>query len=391
MNIQQLLSITAVTTFATTAVAQDHPDHPSPAPSVPMVPLEKPIEVEPVEKDPAPPTPLFIGDKAPAISVDHWIKGDPIEGFEDGQVYVMEFWATWCGPCISSMPHLSSVQEGYGDKVKIISVSNEKSPEIITTFLAKTNKSDNLLNNDRMRYTVAVDPDRSTSRVFMEAANQRGIPTAFIINSEGEIAWIGHPMSMDEPLKEIVDGTWDLAAAAKAFRVEAEQELAMKALDESYSKAMENEGWDAWVAALDKFSAEYGYNDRMANAKFDALLTGKKDKEAAYAWANRMVKKTWDNPQALNSMAWSIVDETPDELRNLDFALRVAKRASDLTDNKDPMILDTLARCYWDMGKKYKAIAWQEKAVANIEDDSMSESIVNTLNEYKATLANVDE
>jgi tetratricopeptide (TPR) repeat protein len=196
---------------------------------------------------------------------------------------------------------------------------------------------------------------------------------------------------MDEPLKEIVDGTWDLAAAAKAFRVEAEQELAMKALDESYKKAMENEDWDAWVAALDKFSAEYGYNDRMANAKFDALLTGKKDKEAAYAWANRMVKKTWDNPQALNSMAWSIVDETPDELRNLDFALRVAKRASDLTDNKDPMILDTLARCYWDMGKKYKAIAWQEKAVANIEDDSMSESIVNTLNEYKATLANVDE
>jgi len=236
----------------------------------------------------------------------------------------------------------------------------------------------------------------------MEASNQRFIPTAFIINGDGQVAWIGSPRFMDEPLKEVVAGTWDLAAAAKAFKLEAQQkaeafkleaqqEMAMKALDESYNKAMENEDWDAWVAALDKFSAEYGYNDRMANAKFDALLTGKKDKEAAYAWANRMVKKTWDNPQALNSMAWSIVDETPAELQDLDFALKVALRASQLTENKDPMILDTLARCYWEMGDKYKAIAWQEKAVSYMGDEGMNASISDTLLEYKSALAVVDE
>jgi hypothetical protein len=55
------------------------------------------------------------------------------------------------------------------------------------------------------------------------------------------------------------------------------------------------------------------------------------------------------------------------------------------------MILDTLARCYWEMGDKYKAIAWQEKAVEYMGDDAMNESILATLNEYKATLANVDE
>ncbi|HIA71979.1 MAG TPA: redoxin domain-containing protein [Phycisphaerales bacterium] len=363
-------------------------DHPSPTP---MIPLEKPVQVEEADEKPAPPTPLFIGDKAPAISVDHWIKGDAIEGFEYGQVYVMEFWATWCGPCVSSMPHLSSVQEEYGDKVKIIGVSSEKSPEVVTTFLAKTNKRDDKLNNDRMRYTVAVDPDRSTSRVFMEASSQRGIPTAFIVNQKGQVAWIGHPMYIDEPLKEIVEGTWDLAAAAKAFRIEAEQELALEAMNDIWLEAKKNQDWDMWIAAIDAFTAEYGENDSMAKTKFDALLTGKKDKKAAYAWARRMAKRMWDNSQALNALAWGIVDETPDELRDLDFALRIAKRASDLTDNKDAMILDTLARCYWDMGKKYKAIAWQEKAVANVEDDEMDASIIATLNEYKATLANVDE
>ena len=46
------------------------------------------------------------------------------------------------------------------------------------------------------------------------AAGQNGIPTAFIINGDGQVAWIGHPMGMDEPLAEIVDGTWDISVAA---------------------------------------------------------------------------------------------------------------------------------------------------------------------------------
>jgi thiol-disulfide isomerase/thioredoxin len=387
MNIQIIATFFGVACITTSALAQDHPDHPD---SVPAIPIEKPKQVEQEEKLP-PPTPLFIGDKAPAVTVDYWVKGDALHGFEDGQVYVMEFWATWCGPCISSMPHLSGLQEEYGDKVKIIGVSSEKDPEIVTTFLAKTNKRDNKVNNDRMRYTVAVDPDRSTSRVFMEASNQRGIPTVFIINGDGQVAWIGHPMSMDEPLKEVVAGTWDLAAAAEAFKIEAEQEMAMSKLNGVYKSAIETEDWDAWIAAIDTFTATYGNNARMDNAKFDALLKMKKDKKAAYTWANKMVIGIWNNSQALNAMAWGIVDETPAELQDLNFALKLATRASDLTLNKDPMILDTLARCYWEKGNKYKAIAWQEKAVKYIGDDEISASIKTTLNEYKATLANVDE
>lgn len=382
MKLQTLLSFTAVACLATSTFAQDHPD------AVPMVPIEKPALAEESKDELGAPTPLFIGDKAPAVTVDHWVKGDAIDGFEDGQVYVMEFWATWCGPCVSSMPHLSGIQEEYGDKLKVIGVSSEKAPEIVTEFLAKTNKSDNKLNNDRMRYTVAVDPDRSTSRVFMEASNQRGIPTAFIINGNGQVAWIGHPMSMDKPLKEVIQGTWDLEAAATAFRVEAEQEIAMQEMGSAYQTARESGDWDAWISAIDTFTEKYGDNDQMADAKFKALLEGKKDKKAAYAWAKKMVKKSWNNAQALNAMAWGIVDETPEDLRDLDFALRVATRASQLMDNEDPMILDTLARCYWDMGKKYKAIAWQEKAVEFMGDDSMNTSIRDTLNEYKANVEN---
>jgi len=55
------------------------------------------------------------------------------------------------------------------------------------------------------------------------------------------------------------------------------------------------------------------------------------------------------------------------------------------------MILDTLARCYWEMGDRYKAIAWQAKAVEYSPSNDMGLSIKATLDEYQATLANVDE
>ena len=52
------------------------------------------------------------------------------------------------------------------------------------------------------------------AKAWMTAAGQNGIPTAFIVNKEGKIAWIGHPMEMEKPLEKIVAGTWDLKAVA---------------------------------------------------------------------------------------------------------------------------------------------------------------------------------
>jgi thiol-disulfide isomerase/thioredoxin len=346
------------------------------------------------EPEPAPEPelqPLAVGDTAPEISIDHWVKGDPIEGFDEGKVYVMEFWATWCGPCVTSMPHLSALQDTYGDAVKIIGVSSEKELETVTNFLDQTNKKDDLLNTERMRYTVTVDPDRSTSRAYMEASGQRGIPTAFIIDANGTVAWIGHPMRMDEPLEQIVNGTWDLAAATATFAQEQAQQAAMDEMRSIYNTAMENEDWDMWIAAIDNFTDTYGSNDQMNSMKFDALLNGKQDAEAAYAWARVMLADSWDDPFALNAFAWNILDETPSELQNLEYALEVAIRACELTNNEDPMILDTLARAYWELGETYKAIAWQQKAVAFAEEGEMGDEIASTLKRYELSLASVTE
>jgi thiol-disulfide isomerase/thioredoxin len=65
---------------------------------------------------------LKLGDPAPALKVSKFVKGSPVTKFEPGKFYVVEFWATWCGPCKTSIPHLTEMAKKYKD-VQFVGVS----------------------------------------------------------------------------------------------------------------------------------------------------------------------------------------------------------------------------------------------------------------------------
>ena len=293
---------------------------------------------------------LAVGDKAPKFDIEHWvIKGKdvkPFKEYEDGKVYVMEFWATWCGPCKTSMPHLTELQKKYQDyDVTIVGVSDE-SLETVAKWLETEDKKTKQQWSEIIGYTLCTDPDKSVKKEYFEAAGLRGIPSAFIVGKTGEVEWIGHPMSMDEPLDKIVRDTWDRDEHAKAQAREAEAQ--------------------------------------QLTAKFQQLLMSGAEDPETYVLGRKVVKTYWDNSQVLNQIAWIVVDNPSVKNRNYEFALEIGNRAGELTEWKDGAILDTVARVHHDMGDLKKAIELQRKAVKIAGDDpQMGEGIRKALEQYE--------
>ncbi len=328
---------------------------------------------------------LTIGDKAPPIEISHWIKGDKVAEFKKDSVYVLEFWATWCGPCVAGMPHLSELQKEYADKhVTIIGVSDEDL-DTVTKFLSKKSGKDETTHNDRATYTLATDPDKSVYTDYMLAANQQGIPTAFIIGKDRKIEWIGHPMDMDDALKAVVHGKWDRKAFKKKLEKEQALQKKLQEVRKKLSKSLDGEDWAEAIKILDELLAIDEGNTRMQTMKFMIIAGEQGDYERAYKFAEKAVEKAWENGHALNAWAWTIVDEESLKKRDLDLAMKAAEQANKLTEGKDASILDTLARVYFEKGDLEMAIKYQRKAVESLEgaEGRMAEEIAKTLKKYK--------
>lgn len=305
------------------------------------------------------------GDTPPPIKVAKWIKGSPVNEFRKDHVYVVEFWATWCGPCRRSIPHLTELARKYKDKVTIIGVSVwERVPvEEVEKFVRNM--------GEKMDYTVAADgSERTMAKTWMEAAQQRGVPTAFVI-AEGRIVWIGHPMAMDEPLEQIVKGTFNWQEAARKRQEAEKREALIEEALQGVQKLVQQRKYGEAAAELDKFLEKHPeMRADMAFFRFNLLI--RHDESQGYAYARQLLEgEAKDNPPLLNAIAWTIVAGGADlQLKQPDYnlAVQIAERAAQLSKD-DPNILDTLAYAFFKKGEIAKAIETQRKAIALAEKD----------------------
>jgi thiol-disulfide isomerase/thioredoxin len=108
---------------------------------------------------------LMVGADAPKLAISEWVKGDSVRGFESGRTYVVEFWATWCGPCIRAFPHLSEVQAKHKDDLTIIGVNiwdrkkNRQTGEYTETMPDLIERVNTFVDGqgEKMGYTVAIE------------------------------------------------------------------------------------------------------------------------------------------------------------------------------------------------------------------------------------------
>lgn len=326
---------------------------------------------------------LTVGDPAPKIQVGKWVQGEPVKEFEREHVYIVEFWATWCGPCRVSIPHLNALHEKFKGKGVVVIGQDvwEDDEDKVVPFVKKMGKD--------MTYRVALDDKAqhekgAMAETWMAAAAQNGIPTAFIVNQQGRIAWIGHPMELkEELLDQILTGKFDVAKFAKDFaREQAEQKRRME-LSAKLSKAMRNKDWDAAdasIAEMEKLMPESA-RDRFSMPRLQVLL-GRGNYSSASKFAQTLSDTHSQDAQFLNGVAWTLVLHAELPQSELELAERIAERANKQAKEKDADILDTLARAQFRLGKKEQAIATQETAV-KIAGKGNDAQLHKTLDAYK--------
>jgi thiol-disulfide isomerase/thioredoxin len=283
---------------------------------------------------------IQLGDPAPPLKIDKWVKAGPVD-LKEGQgknVYVVEFWATWCAPCLKSIPHLSELQRKFKTNNLVVVGITDEPLQKVKPFVDKMDA--------QMDYVVAIDKAEQTYNAYMKAFDVDGIPEAFIVDKEGRIVWHGeHMEELDRTLEQVLAGTFDLKGALIKAQV-------LK-LEEEYFK--------------------------MVSAEVQSPRADELGKQIAASLEQA--------PRALNDFAWQILTDKDIRQRDLSLALRSAKKAYEVSEGKTAAITETYARALFETGSLQDAVKFQQEAVSGAQKPEEKADYEKTLAKYKQAMA----
>lgn len=346
---------------------------------------------------------VTVGETAPGLQNIQWIKNGPVD-ISKGKgkyVYVIEFWATWCPPCIESIPHLTALQEKYKTQGLIITgISIDQDLQIAQAFTAP---------NAEMKYNVGFDPAGNTSKQYMKGDS--GIPIVFVIDKSGTVAWIGHPMELDNILDAVLAGTFDAKKANQ--RLKLSKKLMQQMMSENYGEALKvsdellelepgNEqavGMKAYLLhlsgkddlAIDFVNEQiksYPDNTGLLNTRISILFQLNKyqylEKECDLPAVSRV------NPMVLDAIARGMLNPEPgrrEDTMILQVALKLVETAYSKCKFKDDeqksLVAATLARCYFKLNKPVQAVATQKLSIGLTKDRNKIKKLESALKEYQ--------
>lgn len=318
---------------------------------------------------------FVIGDAPPPLAPMAWVKGEPVTAFERDHVYVVAFFATWCGASRQSMPLLSDVARRHAGELTVIGINVRESEHGEATVAAVTRF---VQGREDLDYTVAVDNPVGTPMFtsWMRAAGMYAIPTAFIIGRDGRLAYVGIPIdpaasyAFGLAVEQALAGSSDLAAARQLQGELGEQiahYLADMELTKGLDEAMERKDYRAVLAEADRLVAQDPELEaRMFAPRLSAMLY--LDEAGALAFARKSLAAA-ENDEMSRAMAGtvgSMIAYRPDLSRDayeLAATQLEAAGAGQGGDFNAMLDLLAMARLQHRLGKDERAIELQQRAI----------------------------
>ncbi|MET4045934.1 thiol-disulfide isomerase/thioredoxin [Bradyrhizobium sp. RT6a] len=327
---------------------------------------------------------LCMESPAPSLKVEDWLRGEPLTNFQPGKVYIVEFWATWCGPCVKAIPRLIELQAKYKDRgfevVGVAASETAPTPDEARTKLDAwlTEKFSNL------NYRIGFDSTGEMNKLWMDASSSLGIPTSFVVDRDGHIAFIGHPIEIDAVLPKIINGTWRSSEQAKAVdakRIAANERFARELpILKAIQPAMQAKDWPAALSALEKGIAAMPDSLRFREIHADLLLHKMRDTATGFQVLRQLVRDALEKQsEALRGLA-IVMEQLFDPEKDKAHLPRAERFAigrdvsehilnpGEASKGVDFSSYGMVAEYYYESGDRQRAIELTERAMTWLDD-----------------------